>query len=74
MGTLAFSQCGPAAPTVTWQGQRRSHTGIWKTPVKGPRNGTPGLNHLMATDKGDLTGHGGERRARICLFRWISYR
>jgi ferredoxin-NADP reductase/MOSC domain-containing protein YiiM len=45
---------------VTWQG-RTVHTGIWKSPVEGPRM-VRRLN-IDGDGQGDLAGHGGERRA-----------
>ena len=45
---------------VPWHG-RTVHTGIWKTPVAGPRMARR-LN-LDGDGQGDLAGHGGEQRA-----------
>jgi MOSC domain-containing protein YiiM/ferredoxin-NADP reductase len=55
---------------VTWQG-RTVHTGIWKTPVEGPRM-VRRLN-IEGDGQGDLTGHGGERRA-VFVYQMDSYR
>jgi len=55
---------------VTWQG-KTVHTGIWKTPVKGPRM-VRRLN-IDGDGQGDLTGHGGERRA-VFVYQVDSYR
>jgi ferredoxin-NADP reductase/MOSC domain-containing protein YiiM len=45
---------------VDWQG-RTVHTGIWKSPVAGPRM-VRRLN-IDGDGQGDLSGHGGEQRA-----------
>jgi MOSC domain-containing protein YiiM/ferredoxin-NADP reductase len=55
---------------VTWQG-KTVHTAIWKAPVKGPRM-VRRLN-IEGDGQGDLTGHGGERRA-VCAYQMDSYR
>src|SRR5450631_4121013 len=55
---------------VTWQG-KTVHTGIWKAPVKGSRM-VRRLN-IDGDGQGDLTGHGGERRA-VCVYQMDSYR
>jgi ferredoxin-NADP reductase/MOSC domain-containing protein YiiM len=55
---------------VTWQG-RTVRTGIWKTPVKGPRM-VRQLN-VDGDGQGDLAGHGGERRA-VFVYQMDSYR
>jgi ferredoxin-NADP reductase/MOSC domain-containing protein YiiM len=55
---------------VTWQG-RTVHTGIWKTPVEGPRM-VRRLN-VDGDGQGDLNGHGGERRA-VFVYQMDSYR
>jgi ferredoxin-NADP reductase/MOSC domain-containing protein YiiM len=55
---------------ITWQG-RTVHTAIWKTPVKGARM-VRRLN-LEGDGQGDLTGHGGERRA-VFVYQLDSYR
>src|SRR3954469_25312105 len=55
---------------LAWRGQT-VHTGIWKTPVEGPRM----VRHLNIDGdaQGDLAGHGGERRA-VCVYQLDSYR
>jgi ferredoxin-NADP reductase/MOSC domain-containing protein YiiM len=55
---------------VIWQG-KTVHTGIWKTPVKGPRM-VRRLN-IDGDGQGDLAGHGGERRA-VFVYQMDSYR
>src|ERR1700743_3775106 len=55
---------------VAWQG-RTAHTGIWKTPVAGPRM-VRRLN-IDGDGQGDLAGHGGERRA-VFVYQMDSYR
>ena len=55
---------------LTWQG-RTVHTAIWKAPVKGPRM-VRRLN-IDGDGQGDLTGHGGERRA-VFVYQVDSYR
>lgn len=55
---------------VTWQG-RTVHTGIWKTPVTGPRM-VRRLN-VDGDGQGDLAGHGGEIRA-VMVYQLDSYR
>lgn len=55
---------------VTWQG-RTVHTGIWKSPVEGPRM-VRRLN-IDGDGQGDLAGHGGERRA-VFVYQMDSYR
>lgn len=55
---------------VTWQG-RTVRTGIWKTPVAGPRM-VRRLN-IDGDGQGDLGGHGGERRA-VYVYQLDSYR
>ena len=55
---------------VTWQG-RTVHTAIWKAPVEGPRMARR-LN-LEGDGQGDLSGHGGERRA-VFVYQMDSYR
>jgi len=54
---------------LTWQG-RTVHTAIWKAPVKGPRM-VRRLN-VDGDGQGDLTGHGGERRA-VFVYQVDSY-
>jgi ferredoxin-NADP reductase/MOSC domain-containing protein YiiM len=55
---------------VSWQG-KTVHTGIWKTPVQGPRM----VRHLNidGDGQGDKTGHGGEHRA-VFVYQSDSYR
>jgi ferredoxin-NADP reductase/MOSC domain-containing protein YiiM len=55
---------------VAWQG-KTVHTGIWKAPVKGPRM-VRRLN-IDGDGQGDLSGHGGERRA-VFVYQMDSYR
>jgi ferredoxin-NADP reductase/MOSC domain-containing protein YiiM len=55
---------------LTWQG-RTVHTAIWKAPVEGPRM-VRRLN-VDGDGQGDLTGHGGERRA-VFVYQVDSYR
>jgi len=55
---------------IVWQG-KTVHTGIWKTPVEGPRMARR-LN-LDGDGQGDLNGHGGERRA-VFVYQLDSYR
>jgi ferredoxin-NADP reductase/MOSC domain-containing protein YiiM len=55
---------------VSWQG-KTVHTAIWKAPVKGPRR-VRRLN-VDGDGQGDLTGHGGERRA-VFVYQVDSYR
>jgi ferredoxin-NADP reductase/MOSC domain-containing protein YiiM len=55
---------------ITWQG-KTVHTGIWKTPVDGPRM-VRRLN-IDGDGQGDLNGHGGERRA-VFVYQMDSYR
>jgi ferredoxin-NADP reductase/MOSC domain-containing protein YiiM len=55
---------------ITWQG-KTVHTGIWKTPVVGPRM-VRRLN-IDGDGQGDLAGHGGERRA-VFVYQMDSYR
>ncbi len=55
---------------IFWQG-KTVHTGIWKTPVVGPRMARR-LN-LDGDGQGDLNGHGGERRA-VFVYQLDSYR
>ena len=55
---------------VTWQG-KTVHTGIWKAPVEGPR--TVRRLNIDGDGQGDLTGHGGERRA-VFVYQMDSYR
>ena len=55
---------------IAWQG-KTVHTGIWKTPVEGPRMARR-LN-IDGDGQGDLNGHGGERRA-VFVYQMDSYR
>ncbi|AWM00623.1 MOSC and FAD-binding oxidoreductase domain-containing protein [Bradyrhizobium amphicarpaeae] len=55
---------------VAWQG-RTVHTGIWKTPVTGPRR-VRRLN-IDGDGQGDIAGHGGEQRA-VFVYQDESYR
>ncbi|RTM06307.1 MAG: MOSC domain-containing protein [Bradyrhizobiaceae bacterium] len=55
---------------VAWQG-RTVHTGIWKTPVTGPRR-VRRLN-IDGDGQGDTAGHGGEQRA-VFVYQDESYR
>src|SRR4051795_2936595 len=54
---------------VTWQ-DKTVHTGIWKTPVEGPRM-VRRLN-IDGDGQGDLTGHGGEHRA-VMVYQMDAY-
>jgi ferredoxin-NADP reductase/MOSC domain-containing protein YiiM len=54
---------------VAWAG-RTVHTGIWKTPVDGPRMARR-LN-IDGDGQGDLGGHGGEQRA-VLVYQTGSY-
>lgn len=55
---------------VSWQG-RTVHTGVWKSPVQGPRV-VRRLN-IDGDGQGDLGGHGGENRA-VFVYQIDSYR
>src|SRR6202035_4778890 len=55
---------------ITWQG-KTVHTGIWKTPVDGPR--MVRRHNIDGDGQGDLAGHGGERRA-VFVYQMDSYR
>ncbi len=55
---------------ITWQG-KTVRTAVWKAPVKGRRM-VRRLN-VDGDGQGDLTGHGGERRA-ILVYQLDSYR
>jgi ferredoxin-NADP reductase/MOSC domain-containing protein YiiM len=55
---------------IAWQG-RTVHTGIWKTPVTGPRR-VRRLN-IDGDGQGDTAGHGGEHRA-VFVYQDESYR
>jgi ferredoxin-NADP reductase/MOSC domain-containing protein YiiM len=54
---------------IAWQG-RTVHTGIWKTPVEGPRR-VRRLN-IDGDGQGDTAGHGGEQRA-VYVYQDASY-
>lgn len=55
---------------ASWRG-RTVHTGVWKSPVSGPRM-VRRLN-LDGDGQGDLAGHGGEQRA-VLVYQVESYR
>ena len=55
---------------VSWRG-RTVHTGVWKSPVTGPRM-VRRLN-IEGDGQGDLAGHGGEQRA-VMVYQIESYR
>ncbi|MDB5500779.1 MAG: domain containing protein [Tardiphaga sp.] len=55
---------------IAWQGQT-VHTGIWKTPVDGPRM-VRRLN-IDGDGQGDFNGHGGQHRA-VFIHQTDSYR
>src|SRR3954452_19334947 len=55
---------------ISWQ-DKTVRTGIWKTPVEGPRM-VRRLN-IDGDGQGDLAGHGGERRA-VLAYQLDSYR
>jgi len=55
---------------VPWRG-RTVHTGVWKSPVAGPRM-VRRLN-IDGDGQGDLAGHGGEQRA-VLVYQVESYR
>ena len=55
---------------VPWRG-RTVHTGVWKSPVTGPRM-VRRLN-IDGDGQGDLAGHGGEQRA-VLVYQIESYR
>jgi ferredoxin-NADP reductase/MOSC domain-containing protein YiiM len=54
---------------VAWQG-KTVHTGVWKSPVTGPRM-VRTLN-VDGDGQGDLNGHGGEQRA-VLVYQTQSY-
>ncbi|MBF9067237.1 MOSC and FAD-binding oxidoreductase domain-containing protein [Streptacidiphilus fuscans] len=68
MGTLLSVNVGLPAD-VTWQG-RTVRTGVWKSPVQGPRR-VRRLN-VEGDGQGDLAGHGGEIRA-VLVYQAQSY-
>src|SRR4051794_12800760 len=55
---------------VSWRG-RTVHTGVWNSPVRGPRM-VRRLN-IEGDGQGDLAGHGGEQRA-VLVYQVESYR
>ncbi|WP_199256243.1 MOSC and FAD-binding oxidoreductase domain-containing protein [Mycolicibacterium mengxianglii] len=55
---------------VTWN-NRTVHTGVWKSPVRGPR--MVGRLNITGDGQGDLGGHGGEHRA-VLVYQTGSYR
>ncbi|MGC4940363.1 MOSC domain-containing protein [Kribbella sp. DT2] len=69
MATLVSLNVG-MPKDVEWQG-RTVHTGIWKSPVEGPRM-VRRLN-VDGDGQGDLGGHGGEIRA-VLVYQLDSYR
>ena len=71
MGTARLTWLNVGRPKdVTWQ-TRTVHTGIWKSPVTGPRM-VRRLN-IDGDGQGDLAGHGGEMRA-VLVYQLDSYR
>lgn len=69
MATLVSVNVG-MPKNVDWQG-RTVYTGIWKSPVNGPRM-VRRLN-VDGDGQGDLAGHGGEQRA-VMVYQLDSYR
>lgn len=69
MATLVSVNVG-LPKDVPWRG-RTVHTGVWKSPVTGPRM-VRRLN-IDGDGQGDLAGHGGEQRA-ILVYQVQSYR
>jgi ferredoxin-NADP reductase/MOSC domain-containing protein YiiM len=69
MATLVSLNVG-MPKDVEWQG-RTVHTGVWKSPVDGPRM-VRRLN-VDGDGQGDLGGHGGEIRA-VLVYQLDSYR
>jgi ferredoxin-NADP reductase/MOSC domain-containing protein YiiM/ferredoxin len=69
MATLVSVNVG-LPQNVKWHG-RTVYTGVWKTPVYGPRMARR-LN-LDGDGQGDLAGHGGEQRA-VLVYQMDSYR
>jgi len=69
MATLVSVNVG-LPKDVPWRG-RTVHTGVWKTPVEGPRM-VRRLN-IEGDGQGDLAGHGGEQRA-VLVYQLDSYR
>ncbi|WP_020387895.1 MOSC and FAD-binding oxidoreductase domain-containing protein [Kribbella catacumbae] len=68
MATLRSLNVG-TPKDVSWN-DRTVHTGIWKTPVEGPRM-VRRLN-VDGDGQGDLNGHGGEQRA-VLVYQLDSY-
>jgi ferredoxin-NADP reductase/MOSC domain-containing protein YiiM len=69
VGRLASLNVG-LPQDVVWRG-RTVHTGVWKSPVEGPRM-VRRLN-IDGDGQGDLGGHGGEQRA-VFVYQLASYR
>ncbi len=69
MATLVSVNVG-LPKDVSWRG-RTVHTGVWKSPVTGPRM-VRRLN-IDGDGQGDLAGHGGEQRA-VMVYQIESYR
>ena len=69
MATLVSVNVG-MPKDVSWRG-RTVHTGVWKSPVSGPRM-VRRLN-IDGDGQGDLAGHGGEIRA-VLVYQIESYR
>ena len=69
MATLVSVNVG-LPRNVPWRG-RTVHTGVWKSPVTGPRM-VRRLN-VDGDGQGDLAGHGGEQRA-VLVYQVQSYR
>jgi ferredoxin-NADP reductase/MOSC domain-containing protein YiiM len=69
MATLVSVNVG-LPKDVSWRG-RTVHTGVWKSPVTGPRM-VRRLN-IDGDGQGDLAGHGGEQRA-VMVYQLESYR
>ena len=69
MATLVAVNVG-LPQDVPWRG-RTVHTGVWKSPVSGPRM-VRRLN-IDGDGQGDLAGHGGEQRA-VLVYQLESYR
>jgi ferredoxin-NADP reductase/MOSC domain-containing protein YiiM len=69
MATLVSLNVG-LPKNVDWDG-RTVYTGIWKSPVEGPRMARR-LN-IDGDGQGDLAGHGGEQRA-VLVYQLDSYR
>jgi ferredoxin-NADP reductase/MOSC domain-containing protein YiiM len=69
MGILTSVNVG-LPQDVSWHG-RTVHTGVWKTPVVGPR--LVRRVNIDGDGQGDLGGHGGEQRA-VLVYQNDSYR